>query len=133
MKFKVGQKVRAKGDQWFNKGELLTIVKLDTLDGAYQCKGASGVWWQDESDLGPLASFPQTLDDKLELFKAGTHVLHTPTQEIYDKLVEELEERGYALVANESLGAAKYRWRVYSNDTCVRYAPDGQYYGKGIS
>ena len=127
MKFKVGQKVRAKGDRWFRKGELLTIVKLDALDETYQCKGAGGVWWQDESDL---ESLPQTLEDKLELFKAGTHVLHTPTQEIYDKLMVELEKRGYALVANEPLEVAKGRWRVYGNETCIRYAPDGQYYGK---
>ena len=83
MKFKVGQMVRANGDRWFNKGELLKIVELDTLDKTYQCKGAGGVWWQNESDL---ESSPQTLDDKLKLFKAGTHVLHIPTQEIYDKL-----------------------------------------------
>ena len=127
MKFKVGQKVRAKGDRWFRKGELLTIVKLDALYETYQCKGAGGVWWQNGSDL---ESLPQTLEDKLELFKAGTHVLHTPTQEIYDKLMVELEKRGYALVANEPLEVAKGRWRVYGNETCIRYAPDGQYYGK---
>ena len=50
------------------------------------------MFWQSESDLEPA---PQTLEGKLELFKAGTHVLHTPTQEIYDKLMEELEKRGY--------------------------------------
>jgi uncharacterized protein YodC (DUF2158 family) len=127
MKFKVGQVVRAKGDRWFNKGELMTIVKLDTLDGSYQCKGTDGTWWQDESDL---ESAPQPFEDKLKLFKAGTHVLHTPTQEIYDKLTVELEKRGYALVANEPLEAAKGRWRFNGKDTCVRYAPDGQYHGK---
>ena len=127
MKFKVGQRVRAKGDWWFRKGELLTIVKLDTLDETYQCKGAGGVWWQNGSDLEPTL---QTLEDKLKLFKAGTHVLHTPTQEAYDKLMVELEKRGYALVANEPLEVAKGRWRFYGNETCIRYAPDGQYYGK---
>ena len=127
MKFKVGQMVRAKGDRWFNKGELLKIVELDRSNKLYRCKGTDKTYWQNESDLEP---FPQTLEGKLELFKAGTHVLHTPTQEIYDKLMVELEKRGYALVANEPLEVAKYRWRSYRNETCIRYAPDGQYYGK---
>ena len=92
MKFKVGQMVRVNGDRWFNKGELLKIVEVDRSDNTYRCKGTDKTYWQDESDL---ESFPQTLDDKLELFKAGTHVLHTPTQKIYDKLMEELGKRGY--------------------------------------
>ena len=38
MKFKVGQKVRAKGDRWFRKGELLTIVEVDALDETYSAR-----------------------------------------------------------------------------------------------
>ena len=114
MKFKVGQKVRAKGDRWFRKGELLTIVKLDALDETYQCKGAGGIWWQDGSDL---ESSPQTLEDKLELFKAGTHVLHTHTQEIYDKLMEELEKRGYVWATGGTPTELKGYW---GNNTAIQ-------------
>ena len=39
MKFKVGQMVKAKGDRWFNKGELLKIVELDGPNKLYRCKG----------------------------------------------------------------------------------------------
>ena len=117
MKFKVGQMVRAKGDWWFNKGELLKIVELGRSDKTYQCKGAGGVWWQDGSDL---ASSPQTLDDKLELFKAGTHVLHTPTQEVYDKLMVELEKRGYVWASGEKPTEPKGYWE---DSTCISYEP----------
>ena len=43
MRFKVGQKVRARVDGWFNKGELLEIVKVDRPDVVYKCKGKNGV------------------------------------------------------------------------------------------
>ena len=36
-----------------------------------------------------------TLEEKLEKFKSGTAALHTPTQELFGKLMEELEKRGY--------------------------------------
>ena len=116
MKFKVGQKVRAKGDRWFNKGELVTIVELDALDEMYLCKGASGVRWQDDSTL---ESPPQTLEDKLELFKAGTHVLHTPTQEIYDKLMVEFEKRGYKWHNWVDPKVSRGYWSDYNNETIV--------------
>ena len=130
MKFKVGQKVRAKGDRWFRKGELVTIVELDTLDETYQCKGAGGIWWQNGSDL---ESLPQTLEDKLKLFKAGTHVLHTPTQEIYDKLMVELEKRGYKWHDPVSSEASHSYWSNYNSDTivCCGYCGDnGMSYGR---
>ena len=60
MKFKVGQRVRAKGDRWFNKGELLKIIKSDPYDESYLCKGE--VHWRDESDLESIASFQEKLD-----------------------------------------------------------------------
>ena len=116
--------VRAKGDWWFKKGELLTIVKLDALDETYQCKGTGGVWWQDGSDL---ESLPQTLEDKLELFKAGTHVLHTPTQEIYDKLMVELEKRGYKWCRPVSSEVSRRYWSDYEGETivCCGFFDDG--------
>ena len=116
MKFKVGQKVRAKGDRWFRKGELLKIVELDRSKKLYRCKGTDKPYWQNESDL---ESFPQTLDDKLELFKAGTHVLHTPTQEIYDKLMVELEKRGYEWHDPVSSEGPHSYWGNYNSDTVV--------------
>ena len=67
MKFKVGQMVRAKGDRWFNKGELLKIVELDGPDEVYRCKGTDGTWWQDESDLEPL---DVTLDEIKEYLES---------------------------------------------------------------
>lgn len=200
MRFKVGDKVKAKGDQWFNKGEIVKIIRVTDDHVPYLCREKHGIAWQCESDLEPLDSpitFQQkldrfkrepigflvkskeiadelakvferegmkayvstsasevmaaawdsygkegklyvsynypggryslsygllnstsedldellditleelksynanTLEDKLKLFKAGTHVLHTPTQEIYDKLMVELEKRGYVWV-----------------------------------
>ena len=62
MRFKVGQKVRARGDGWFNKGELLEIVKVDRPDVVYQCKGKDGTWWQEESDLEPLDEIREYLE-----------------------------------------------------------------------
>lgn len=72
-----------------------------------------------------LESTPQTLEEKLELFKAGTHVLHTPTQEIYDKLIVELEKRGYTIL---SKSPNKF-WGDNGEHTCIRYALTGQHYG----
>ena len=61
---------------------------------------------------------PQTLEDKLALFKAGTHVLHTPTQEIYDKLMIELEKRWYVWAS----GDKPTEFNAYSgNESCVGY------------
>ena len=130
MKFKVGQIVRAKGDWWFNKGELLKIVELGRSDKTYRCKGADGTWWQNDSDL---ESFPQTLEDKLELFKAGTHVLHTPTQEIYDRLMEELEELGYVWRSPVSPKVSHSYWGNYKGNTivcCGFYGDNGVSYDR---
>ena len=66
-----------------------------------------------------LESLPQTLDDKLKLFKAGTHVLHTPTQEIYDKLIVELEKRGYKWRSPVSPKVSHTYWYYYCSDTLV--------------
>ena len=63
-----------------------------------------------------------TLDDKLALFKAGTHVLHTPTQEIYDKLMIELDKRGYVWTTGDNMTgrsfAAEAEGRTY---LCIQY------------
>lgn len=68
-----------------------------------------------------LESSPQTLEDKLKLFKAGTHVLHTPTQEIYDKLMEELEKRGYKWPGWHSLTIYSFTDAGYGRkDLCIQ-------------
>ena len=67
MKFKVGQMVRAKGDRWFNKGELLKIVEVDRSNKLYRCKGTDDMFWQNESDLEPL---DVTLDEIKEYLES---------------------------------------------------------------
>ena len=62
MRFKVGQKVRARVDGWFNKGELLEIVKVDRPDVVYKCKGKNGALWQDESEIEPLDEIREYLE-----------------------------------------------------------------------
>ena len=62
MRFKVGQKVRARVDGWFNKGELLKIVKVDRPDVVYKCKGKNGALWQNESEIEPLDEIMEYLE-----------------------------------------------------------------------
>ena len=114
MKFKVGQMVRAKDSGAFSEGELLKIIKLNHYDGSYLCKGE--VHWQGEDDLEPA---PQTLEDKLELFKAGTHVLYTSTQEIYDKLMVELEKRGYVWRDGQPMTTYSFTDAGYGRKVCA--------------
>src|SRR5574344_2028311 len=87
MKFKVGQKVRAKGDRWFNKGELLKIVEVDGPDEVYRCKGTDGPWWQDESDLEPLGV---TLDGLNEYLRS-TEDFNDSEQEEHMKITIETD------------------------------------------
>lgn len=68
---------------------------------------------------------PQTLEDKLALFKAGTHVLHTPTQEIYDKLMVELEKRGYVWQNGDNTTKNPLEWIDLRDDTCILAKPKG--------
>lgn len=60
------------------------------------------------------------LEDKLKLFKAGTHVLHTPTQQIFDKLMVELEKRGYVWCDGDKPTGAPKEWEDFYSGTCVR-------------
>ena len=222
MKYKVGDKVKAKGDAWFNEGEIIEIIKVDKDNPMlpYRCKGKTAESWMFDAELEPLGTplaFQQkldrfkrepigflvkskeiadeiakvftkegmvgemgssaddimysclndngdsstpwvsynytdgarglsyglsdrsgknlreilditleelksynasTLEDKLALFKAGTHVLHTPTQEIYDKLMVELEKRGYVWASGDN----PTEFNAYSgNESCVGY------------
>ena len=74
-----------------------------------------------------------TLEDKLALFKAGTHVLHTPTQETYDKLMVELDKRGYVWHYSTSLEVRQLYWSDYNGNTilCCGFFGDGRVtYGK---
>ena len=235
MKYKVGDKVKTKGNEWFNKGEIVKIVEVDSYSIPYLCKGKTKSAWQCESDLEPLDTpitfqqkldrfkrepigflvkskeiadelakvferegmesctgktaeefmevawgdcgidcnlyvaynFPKrenglsygmsdlsgekldellditleelksynasTLEDKLALFKAGTHVLHTPTQETYDKLMVELDKRGYVWHYSTSLEVRQLYWSDYNGNTilCCGFFGDGRVtYGK---
>ena len=51
-----------------------------------------------------------TLEEKLEKFKAGTYVLHAPTKEIWDKLMVELERRGYIWLSDTTM-TSKDTWK----------------------
>ena len=51
-----------------------------------------------------------TLEEKLEKFKAGTYVLHAPTKEIWDKLMVELERRGYTWLSDTTM-TSKDTWK----------------------
>lgn len=59
-------------------------------------------------------------EDKLKLFKAGTHVFNTPTKETYDKLMVELEKRGYMWGSRDE----PTKYDMYSgNATYISYEP----------
>ena len=51
-----------------------------------------------------------TLEEKLEKFKAGTYMLHAPTREIWDKLMVELERRGYMWLSDTTM-TSKDTWK----------------------
>ena len=61
-----------------------------------------------------------TLDEKLEKFKSGTHALHAPTQELWDKLMVELEKRGYMWLSDMTM-TSKATWEcpVGVKDLCL--------------
>ena len=129
MKYKVGDKVKARRKYLFNKGEIVKITKVHERDRMYFCEGTNVHCWQPERDLEPLDitleelksyNAPQSFEDKLKLFKAGTHVLHTPTQEVYDKLMVELEKRGYVWTGSDK----PTRFNEYCGDSiCISYEP----------
>ena len=64
-----------------------------------------------------------TLEEKLEKFKSGTAVLHTPTQETYDKLMVELDKRGYEWRFPVTKRIRRSYWSKYSIDTIVLMRP----------
>lgn len=70
-----------------------------------------------------------TLEEKLEKFKSGTTALHTPTQETFDKLMEELEKRGYKWCTGSSpTNSPSNRWGNFRTNTCVSYDSDGMHH-----
>ena len=226
MKYKVGDKVKARRKYSFNKGEIVKITKVHERDRMCFCEGTNVHCWQPERDLEPLDqpltfqqkldrfksepigflvkskeiadelakvfekegmksrqgeevqvlmhrtitenkcysgipfvsynyyqgeqrlvfgiaeragkdldellditleelksyNTPQTLEDKLALFKAGTHVLHTPTQEIYDKLMIELEKRGYVWPTGGNMTGRSFATEAEGRtDLCLQY------------
>ena len=70
-----------------------------------------------------------TLEEKLEKFKSRTAVLNTPTQEIFDRLMIELEKRGYKWRSGRVAGDNSFdRWGYFKEMTCVSNRSDGMYY-----
>ena len=70
-----------------------------------------------------------TLEEKLEKFKSGTARLNTPTQETFNKLMEELEKRGYKWRSGCSASDNMFdRWGHFEEMTCVSNRTDGMYY-----
>lgn len=115
MKFKVGQKVRMVEDNCdarvgdigiiraLPKGEHSYAVEFPCFSGCtrgHDCDGLvpsrNGHWIHAEDmELAREQEEPMTLKEKLKAFKSGTAVLHAPTQELWDKLMVELEKQGY--------------------------------------
>lgn len=89
MKFKVGQMVRAKSSLAFNEGELLKIVKLDTYDRLYLCKGVREIYWQYECNLEPLVLF----QDKLDRFMKERVGFLVKSKEIANELAKVFEKK----------------------------------------
>ena len=115
MKFKVGQWVRmVRGYGVAEIGDVGIIreapkefhkyaVEFPCFDGCncgHDCGGLvpsrNGYWIEEDCmELASEQEEPITLKEKLKAFKSGTAVLHAPTQELWDKLMVELEKQGY--------------------------------------
>ena len=55
-----------------------------------------------------------TLQEKLDAFQRGTAVLHTPTWEVFNKLMDVFVEQGFERLPD-------YYWAVNCVNTCVDY------------
>ena len=118
MKFKVGQKVRMVEDNCDALvGDIGIIRALPTeLHGyavefpcfegvarGHNCDGlvpsGNGHWIEEvEMELASEQEETMTLKEKLKAFQSGTTALHAPTQELWDKLMVELEKQGYGWI-----------------------------------
>lgn len=110
-------------------GDVYVCCNVEGREGNLMC-GTSDFTFEYERELLDvtldelkeyLESTPQTLEKKLELFKAGAHALHTPTQEIYDKLMVELEKRGYRWQSPVSSDVSYRYWDDYKSNTIVHW------------
>ena len=113
MKFNVGQKVRMVknridarvGDvgiiRVLPRGSWEYAVEFPCFEGTdrgHYCHGtvpSGNGHWIDEDEIEIVQEKSVTLKEKLKAFKSGTAVLHAPTQELWDKLMAELEKQGY--------------------------------------
>ena len=119
MKFKVGQKIRmVRNESEAQVGDTGIIQALPCsssptydsyavefpcfagTDCGHNCHGLvpsnNGHWIsENQMELASEQEEPMTFKEKLRAFKGGTAVLHAPTQEIWDKLMVELEKQGY--------------------------------------
>ena len=137
MEFKVGQKVRMVknridarvGDvgiiRVLPRGSWEYAVEFPCLDGTdrgHYCHGtvpSGNGHWIDEDEMEIVQEKSVTLKEKLKAFKSGTAVLHAPTEELWDKLMAELEKQGY-------------KWIDESNPTSEPWDPNRWVNYKGI-
>lgn len=64
-----------------------------------------------------------TLEEKLEKFKSGTHVLRAPTKGLWNKLMVELDKRGYKWLPDTAM-TSKDTWNcpIRVEDLCLHYS-----------
>ena len=118
MKYKVGDKVKAKGDSWFNEGEIIEIIKVDKGDKylSYRCKGRTAESWQRESDLEPLDQ-PFTFQQKLDRFKREPVGFLVKSKEIADELAKVFDREGMEGYVSKSMSWFMVRaWDSYGKE-----------------
>lgn len=118
MKFKVGQKVRMVEENCDARvGDIGTVVAVPENNHGYtvefpcfkerncghHCDGlvpSGNGHWIDWGQMEPANEQEETmtLKEKLKAFQSGTTALHAPTQELWDKLMVELEKQGYGWI-----------------------------------
>lgn len=113
MKFKVGQKVRMVEDNCDalvgdvgiivavpgnNHSYVVEFPCFNGMPRGHNCDGlvpSGNGHWIEEYEMELAQDESMTLKKKLKAFKSGTAVLHAPTEELWDKLMVELEKQGY--------------------------------------
>lgn len=130
MKFEVGDKVKAKGDKWFNKGETLEIVGASPWDKTYRCSNGENVWWQDDSTLESIDQ-SLTFQQKLDRFKREPIGFHVRTKEIADELTKVFTKEGLTGCTSESASEFMIEaWDTFGKggELYVSYNYPGRYY-----
>lgn len=69
-----------------------------------------------------------TLEQKIAKFKNGIIVLHTPTENIYDMLMQKLENMGVKW-SGDTEPTTGTQWLHYGELTCVNFRADHMFFG----